>query len=97
VWLVDNEDYVEHLVSIDPKYFKKGGKKSGTKGHPFTSDSELTSGWLLPGSRGLMWALVKKNAKTEFYQYPVTSVNSDGTSRTLDPDLDVVDPSSIAQ
>jgi hypothetical protein len=92
IWIVDNKDTDDHEVSIDPRNITH--KKNGRKEHPFTKNAVLTVS-VAAGERDVMFALTKGGLVKEGYKYEIESTNGDGTAYKLDPDLDVVDPSSI--
>ena len=92
VWLVYNRDSVRHVVEIDPGTFKR--KDTGKHEHPFPK-SDKFSVTVDPQKVKLIVADVKPNATPEQYKYSITSYSPNGTSVTLDPDFDVVDPGSL--
>ena len=83
-WIVYNNDTAPHTVVIDPGSFKI----KGTPNHvnPLVGNKSL-SVTVDPDQYATIVAIIKGNAQYATYKY---SIASDG--KTLDPDLDVVDP-----
>jgi hypothetical protein len=94
-WLVINNDEYPHVVSIDAAKIKH--KNNNRFEHPFRGQTHLTSKRLNHGDQGVLWAMTEnmnifKNPH-EKYKYTIDSSGTEGTASTLDPDLDVIEPS----
>jgi hypothetical protein len=92
-WLVINQDAEPHVVSIDPGKIKH--KNNNQFQHPFTGATHLKSARLENGETGVLWAMIAADFlhAREQYKYSIDSSGSYGTGSTLDPDLDVIEPS----
>jgi hypothetical protein len=83
-WIVYNNDSVPHTVTIDPGSFKIKGTNNYV--NPIVGNKSLTAG-VDPGEYGVLIGVIRGNAQVATYKYSILS-----DAKTLDPDLDVVDP-----
>jgi len=92
-WLVVNNDGEPHVVSIDTAKIKH--KNNNTFQHPFTGKTHLKSPQLQNGETAVLWAMIGPSFlnRRERYKYAIDSSGPQGTGSTLDPDLDVIEPS----
>ena len=94
VWFIWNTDADDHVVTIDPGKMKK--KDPPGNGNPFPKGAPKNTVPVASGDVEVISTRTDPKKTTAHYKYAIESrTPSNGTTTTLDPDLDVDPPPII--